>query len=384
MAVKRYKAKTIQEAIRRIKEDFGPDAMILSTRRLPKSPRNPYGQNYFEVTAALQSEASDIALEESYRIDESLNTLDRSVTESGVTNGLKPSMGERLTTLHTKLFSIKDMLLLIDQAGGLPDFLHRFPESLVLYARLVKSGISSRRAQTFMKHALEPLENKYFRKEDITNRVFNEILSVITVMDPFPSENGHRHLVAFIGPTGVGKTTTIAKLAAILSLQRKKSVGIISVDSYRIGAVDQLRTYAGIMGLPCLSAFSSQDLHRAVLKMQHRDIVLIDTAGQSHLDKDRMKALSQLMNGQHAISNHLVLSATTERGDMKEAAENFAVLKPRTYVFTKLDETRRRGTIIDQVMDLKLPISFVTNGQRVPEDIQTVNKESLLRLILHR
>ena len=97
-----------------------------------------------------------------------------------------------------------------------------------------------------------------------------------------------------------------------------------------------------------------------------------------------MKALSQLMNGQDAISNHLVLSATTERGDMKEAAENFAMLKPRTYVFTKLDETRRRGTIIDQVMDLKLPISFITNGQRVPEDIQIVNKGSLLRLILRR
>ncbi|MBW1993418.1 MAG: protein FlhF, partial [Deltaproteobacteria bacterium] len=92
----------------------------------------------------------------------------------------------------------------------------------------------------------------------------------------------------------------------------------------------------------------------------------------------------RLMKGQPAISNHLVLSATTERGDMKEAAENFSILNPRTYVFTKLDETRRRGTIIDQVLEFKLPVSFITDGQRVPEDIQAANKESLLRLILRR
>ena len=384
MAIKRYKAKSIQEAIGRIKEDFGPDAMILSTRRLPKNPRNPYGQEFFEVTAALQSDASDIALEETHRIDESLDTLDRSVEEVTETEAFNLVVEDKLQALNAALFSIKDMLFLMDQGEGLPEFLHQYPESLNLYARLVKSGISSRRAQGFMKHALGLSAAKSFGTEEITKKVLNEIFAAIAVFDPFSSGNGHQHLAAFIGPTGVGKTTTIAKLAAILSLHRKKRVGIISVDSYRIGAVDQLRAYAAIMGLPCLSAFSRQDLQKAVKKMQHKDIVLIDTAGHSHLDKDRMKALGQLMRGQHAISHHLVLSATTERGDMKEAAENFALLKPKTYVFTKLDETRRRGTIIDQIMDVKLPISFFTDGQRVPEDIREASKGSLLRLILRR
>jgi flagellar biosynthesis protein FlhF len=292
---------------------------------------------------------------------------------------------DKLQALSAALFSIKDMLFLMDQGdGGLPEFLHRYPESLNLYARLVKSGISSRRAQGFMKQALKMASSETMGSEEITKKVLNEIFSAIGIFDPFSSGNGHQHLAAFIGPTGVGKTTTIAKLAAILSIQRKKRVGIISVDSYRIGAVDQLRAYAAIMGLPCLSAFSRQDLQKAVQKMQHKDIVLIDTAGHSHLDKDRMKALGQLMRGQHAISHHLVLSATTERGDMKEAAQNFTLLKPKTYVFTKLDETRRRGTIIDQIMDVKLPISFFTNGQRVPEDIREANKGNLLRLILRR
>ena len=191
-------------------------------------------------------------------------------------------------------------------------------------------------------------------------------------------------MAAFIGPTGVGKTTTIAKLAALLRLRHKKEVGIISVDSYRIGAVDQLRTYASIMGLPCLSAFTPRELQMAVGKMRDKDIVLIDTAGQSHLDRDRMKALRQLMEGAHEVSSHLVLSVTTEPQDMKEVARNFSILHPETYIFTKLDETRRRGTIIDQVLRLKMPISFVTDGQRVPEDILTASKRNILKLILGR
>ncbi|MBW1960819.1 MAG: flagellar biosynthesis protein FlhF [Deltaproteobacteria bacterium] len=386
MAIKRYKAKSIQEAIRRIKEDFGPDAMILSTRRLPKDPRNPYGKDFFEVTAALKNETEYIALKETHCIDESLDKLGHHVEmqKPAAEKARRALLGEGLQALSAELFSIREMLFLIDQTGGLPEFLHRFPESLNLYARLVKSGISSRLAQIFMKRALDTLSDRPAGAEHITKRVLNEILSSISVLDPFSSHNNKQQVAAFIGPTGVGKTTTIAKLAAILSLQQKKTIGIISVDSYRIGAVDQLRTYAGIMGLPCLSAFSRQDLQKAVKQLQHKEIVLIDTAGQSHLDKDRMKALSRLMKGQPAISNHLVLSATTERGDMKEAAENFSILNPRTYVFTKLDETRRRGTIIDQVLEFKLPVSFITDGQRVPEDIQAANKESLLRLILRR
>jgi len=384
MAVKKYKAKSIQEAISRIKEDYGPEAMILSTRRLPKNPRNPYGPDLFEVTAAMQGETSEVALKEFHRIDERLATLDPSSREPVPETGPETLVGEKLRALNAELFSIKEMLFLMDQSEGFPEFLYQYPESLNLYARLVKSGLSSRRAQAFMKHAVDFVEKKSLPTEEITKRVFDDILASITVLNPFSSGNGHRQLAAFIGPTGVGKTTTIAKLAAILSLKRKKSIGIISVDSYRIGAVDQLRTYAGIMGLPCLSAFTCEDLQKAVEKMRHKDIVFIDTAGHSHLDTDRMKELGRLMKGPDAISSHLVLSATTERGDMKEIVENFAPLKPCTYIFTKLDETRRRGIIIDQIMDRKLPVSFVTNGQRVPEDIQNVNKGSLLRLILHR
>jgi len=376
MAIKRYKAQSIQEAIGRIKEDIGPDAMILSTRRMPKTR---YGKQMFEVTAALQrvSAGEDIV---EFGIGES-EPADRYNADRKAPNATRP---DKWADHTAELFSIKDMFFLIDQSGGLPDFLQHYPESLNLYVRLVKVGISERHARQIMIRGIESVRKKHLSMEDITKGVVNAIMSMVKVFDPFSSKNGNRHMAAFIGPTGVGKTTTIAKLAAMLRLNHRKQVGIISIDSYRIGAVDQLRTYASIMGLSCLSAFTPQELKMAVRKMRDKEIILIDTAGQSHLDIDRMKELGRFMEGEHEISSHLVLSATTERNDMKETAKNFSILQPETYLFTKLDETSRRGTIIDQVAQLKMPISFMTNGQRVPEDILIATRRSILELILRK
>jgi flagellar biosynthesis protein FlhF len=208
-----------------------------------------------------------------------------------------------------------------------------------------------------------------------------EILKPIRTCAPFAAEAGTPQFAAFVGPTGVGKTTTIAKLAAELSLKAKKRVGLISVDSFRIGAVEQLRTYAAIMGLPCLPAFSHQDLRLAVEKMERQDVVLIDTAGHSHLDGKRMQQLQALLGVPGPITSHLVLSAAANRLDLQEAAARFAVFKPCSYVFTKLDETRQRGAIIDQAETLRLPISYITTGQRVPEDIHPATRQTILRHI---
>jgi len=382
MAIKRYKAKSIQEAIGRIKEDIGPDAMILSTRRLSA---DTHSRQMFEVTAALQKRAEneDPVPDDFSDCGDPVGRLSNGYPayRSEAAQRRSPRMWENP---YTELFSIKDMLLLIDQAGGLPEFLHQYPESLNLYVRLVKAGISERYVRQIMSRSIATGGQKRLHMEEITKGVVNAIMSMITVYDPFTPKNGNPQMAAFIGPTGVGKTTTIAKLAAMLRLHHKKEIGIISVDNYRIGAVDQLRTYASIMGLPCLSAFTQQELQMAVQKMRDKEIVLIDTAGQSHLDKDRMKELRRLMEGAHEVSSHLVLSVTTEPQDMKEVARNFSILNPETYVFTKLDETRRPGTIIDQVCRLKMPISFITSGQRVPEDIVAASKSSIIKLILQK
>ncbi|TWI72400.1 flagellar biosynthesis protein FlhF [Desulfobotulus alkaliphilus] len=405
MSVKTFRAPSIQEALAQVKSELGVNAVILSTRKSPIDPRNPYGSGGFEVTAAAEEQKKPLVRKEapvrnlrlrtgvsplkaSGKIPERKFSVKGEDAEEDVAAVLDRvpedfSSGASATgvgwqQVQHELVSIRDMLFLLQQGEHIPDFITRHPESLSLYTRLVRTGLTEKRARQLMETSAQAAGAG---KEALSRRVFVEMMALIEGMQPFESLTGQRCVVAFAGPTGVGKTTTIAKLAADLSLKQKKRVGLISVDSYRIGALEQLKTYAGIMGIPCLPAFNREDLQTALRQMQNREVILIDTAGLSHLDHARMEELAGLLGGRQAIATHLVLSAATGRENMREAAENFSQLSPRSYVFTKLDETRKRGGILDQLADYPLPVSYVTDGQRVPEDIHPVTRKGLLQRI---
>ncbi|TYT76270.1 flagellar biosynthesis protein FlhF [Desulfobotulus mexicanus] len=406
MSVKTFRASSIQEALSQVKSELGVNAVILSTRKSPLDPRNPYGTGGFEVTAAAEEQQKPLIRKEAPVRNLRLRTGGASLKASGKNTERKftvkgedeeedmaavldrvtddfsaaapPSSGVGWQQVQHELVSIRDMLFLLQQGENIPDFITRHPESLSLYTRLVRTGLTEKRARQLMETSAQAAGAG---KDALSRRVFVEMMALIEGMQPFDSLTGQRSVVAFAGPTGVGKTTTIAKLAADLSLKQKKRVGLISVDSYRIGALEQLKTYAGIMGIPCLPAFNREDLQTALRQMQNREVILIDTAGLSHLDHARMEELAGLLGGRQAIATHLVLSAATGRENMREAAENFSLLSPRSYVFTKLDETRKRGGILDQLADYPLPVSYVTDGQRVPEDIHPVTRKGLLQRI---
>lgn len=405
MSTRTFRASSIQEAITKIKAEMGADAMILSTRRIPKGPRNPYGTEGFEVTAAPAGSDGKApatppakprfkprvktkpAVKETPRVEKTLPPSQKirrttedvdldAVIETASTRG-QESGGVGWQMVQNELVSIRDMLFLMQQEDGIPGFVTRNPECLGLYTRLVKTGMSEKLARQLIERAAGTTATG---GEEFTRRVFVEMLAMIESYDPFHLTEG-QHVAAFIGPTGVGKTTTIAKLAADLSLKQKRRVGLISIDSYRIGALEQLKTYAAIMGVPCLPAFNREDLQTALRQMKGREVILIDTAGLSHLDNERMEELGEFFGGRKSIATHLVLSAATGLQNMRDAAESFSVLSPRSYVFTKMDETRRRGGIMDQIAEFPLPVSYVTDGQRVPEDIRSAGRKGLLKLI---
>ena len=373
MTAKTFKANSIKEAIGQVKASLGAEAMILSTKRIPRGPQNPYGKDLFEITAASQDDMSDLIQAEPAK--------EREKPASWL--GEPPIQGSRgeWQNIQSELSEIKEMLFISNHVSGIPQLLGLHPACLSLYSKLLASGISERRVWAFMK-AGGALERKPADPEAVAKRVVKVLKGVVGVSDPFQKKDGARYVAAFVGPTGVGKTTTIAKISAELSLKQKRRVGIISVDSYRIGAADQLKTYASIMGLPCLPAFTREDLAQALKKMESKDVILIDTAGQSHRDRKRLKELGELLGEDLCIDIHLVLSAAIKTEDMKEVATNFSILKPSSYIFSKVDETRTRGGIIDQLLDLKLPVSYITNGQRVPEDILPATQKRILRLIL--
>ena len=221
-------------------------------------------------------------------------------------------------------------------------------------ASFLRAGVSERLAISLIERATQTLDPNLAQPERIKQlkkNVMTLCLDRLEVKDYFTRNNssGVPHVAAFVGPTGVGKTTTIAKLAALLSLKRKMKVGLISIDNYRIGAFEQLKAYASIMGLLCVPAFSAQDLACALDRMKSMDVVLIDTAGHSHYDNPKIDEILKLIKSDFGISVHLTLSVTAESINMKEAASAFSVFNPDTYVFTKIDETKRCGKILDQI-----------------------------------
>jgi flagellar biosynthesis protein FlhF len=199
----------------------------------------------------------------------------------------------------------------------------------------------------------------------------------ITVTGPITTSSDKCRLVALVGPTGVGKTTTIAKLAANYRLREKKRVGLITVDTYRVAAVEQLRTYADIIDLPMEVVSTPREMREAVARMRNLDLVLMDTAGRSPRDEIKIQELRSLLAEAEADDVLLVLSATAGTRSLTATAEKFAEVGTTGLLLTKLDEATSLGHLVALTQQCRLPISYLTDGQNVPDDIQVAERRRL-------
>jgi signal recognition particle GTPase len=192
-----------------------------------------------------------------------------------------------------------------------------------------------------------------------------------------------KKVVAFVGPTGVGKTTSIAKLAAHLALGRKKKIILFSLDGYRIGAVEQLRTYAGLIGVPFRFVSQVSELPGLIADNGRRDYILIDTAGRGRKDMHAMDHLADFLSNAGYIDRHLVMSASMKPSDMRRVQEQFDVCRPDHLLFTKLDETSTPGPILNELARTKKNFSYYTDGQRVPDDLHVAARGRIMDLVLN-
>ncbi len=204
----------------------------------------------------------------------------------------------------------------------------------------------------------------------------------IRCADPIRPTNGRRKIVALVGPTGVGKTTTIAKLAANFRLRDGIRMGLVTVDTYRIAAVEQLRTYAEIIDLPMKVVTSPQDMRRALDELTGLDLVLIDTAGRSPRDELKIQELKSMLSEAQVDEVHLVMSLNASVRSIKLTADQFKPINPTAVVLTKLDESAGMGSLLSVSRQIQLPLSYVTTGQDVPDDIEPANAGRLSRLVL--
>jgi flagellar biosynthesis protein FlhF len=204
----------------------------------------------------------------------------------------------------------------------------------------------------------------------------------IRTCGPIAATAGQRRTIALIGPTGVGKTTTIAKLAANLRLREHRRVGLITVDTFRIAAVEQLRTYAQIMDLPMEVVATPAEMNCALARLADQDLLLIDTAGHSPRDAVQLQQLKSLLAEAHADETHLVASAVSSTSHLHQIVHRFAPLGATALVLTKLDEAMCLGNVLPVLRACRLPVSYLTCGQNVPDDIVVAQQTPLVSVLL--
>jgi len=398
MRIKTFYAKTMAEALREIKGTLGPEALLLSTKEVPRRSGVLGRSSGFEVVAASDhSEDMDF-----FSPGSPAGTVEKNIplpkpgSANAISDGFAAGMyaPARMVSGYSAIAAGTEAMLGLTEpnaenpvsAEDLPEtpFPFKGRVSLALYQDLVDCGVESELARELLLQALDRLPIGQRRSRQALLRSVSEAARTRLAAPSHQDGIPEKKVVAFIGPTGVGKTISIAKLAARLALQKKKKVVLVTQDGFRIGAIEQLRSYAGLMGIPFRFADQVADLKRVIEENSQRDYILIDTAGQSPRDMESIRSLATFLTQSDTIERHLVLSASTKPSDMRTAMDRFEVCAPDHLLFTKLDETSTPGPMLNELVRTQKRFSYYTDGPRVPDDLHTVPGEHIIDLVLNR
>lgn len=285
--------------------------------------------------------------------------------------------------LNERLDSIQRMLESLNKTRHLSGDSEVPPELFQLYTELLDSDVEEEISRDLLFAVRRHVKPEQLHDHDYCKSMLTGLVEAdFRTASPIKPTPGRRRVVALVGPTGVGKTTTIAKLAANFRLRDGIKMGLVTVDTYRVAAVEQLRTYAEIIDLPMKVVTSPLEMRRALDELVGLDLVLIDTGGRSPRDELKIQELKSLLAEAQVDEVHLVLSLTAGVSSLKAACEKFAVANTSALILTKLDEAAGMGSLLTAARKLPLPVSYLTTGQDVPDDIETANASRMARLVL--
>jgi len=413
LKLKTFTAPTYTEALNKVKEELGDDVVIVSSKEIKKKTLTSQGlyeivvaveedtikprkkitsdeEHVKEVMLKLSSAAKEIS---SLSKDES--SFDYNSAKKNIplcNNPLEPPKSEDIAVLKNQISQIADTLKFLQATVW--DMVNKNdlelpPEFSEIYALSRASGMSKKHLDEIMKLTIKYMPLKMRKNRETIKRYFHTLLKkMVPIRVEREIRPPHKKIMMFVGPTGVGKTTTIAKLAAryAYKLSQRHKVGIITLDTYRIGAVEQLMTYAKMMRLPIETVVDPNDFGEALNSLRHNDYILIDTVGSSQHDKEKIEKLKSFLKVDTfaEININLVLSAVTKYEDLVDICNNFSILPIDTFVFTKLDETKTYGNIFSLLLDTKKPVSYFSIGQEVPDDLMEAGADYLLKGILNK
>ncbi len=409
MRIKKYTASSMKEALLMIKKELGEEAMILKTRNMPKKMFSFGDQKSIEVTAAIDENetkpqpplaplkvsdpgvynrpgAAKKPAPARPEPQKSTPTLAPKVTvkkeeKKSDDDSYTPGMTDSFNFLELRdgIYDMKVLLASILATGETAAAGGFAGPWAVLYKRLIDSEISEEIAVDL----IQRLKNTTDSPDKTINKKFINVLKeCFPVSGPFNLEDKGPLRVAFVGPTGAGKTTTIAKLAAYYYYNRKKTVSLITADTYRIAAIEQIRAFAEIVDIGLQVVFSPEEVAEALEACENDDVVFVDTAGRSQRNTEHMQELEELLSVLKPNEVHLVLSATTKDSDLHDTIKRYKTLGVNRLLFTKLDETVRLGNIFNIVSQSAIPASYLTFGQSVPDDIELAQSGRFIQKLL--
>ncbi|MGE4282168.1 MAG: flagellar biosynthesis protein FlhF [Clostridia bacterium] len=395
MKIRRYIGKDAQDAMMKVRMDLGSDAVILNTRKIKqKGLVNLFSKPLVEVLAAIDQDVAkqtepDISSKTPDKIKVNQN---KPVIDSKVAVQREEAEADiHVKELENKVKNMESMLEKIYQQMQSPNNViavseqetDRILKLLEIFSNnLLKNNVDIDITNELI---MDIKQNAADKKSinDIAAKMYSNIIKILD--DPQPiqlNNNDHAKIIAFVGPTGVGKTTTLAKIAAIFAIKHHKNIGIITSDTYRIAAVEQLKTYSEILGLPVQVIYSPEEVEQAIEKFKDKDLVLIDTAGRSHKDIEQFEELKRIIELSNPDEVYLLLSLTTDYNVCKDITKSYTFLKDYRIIFTKMDEAASCGIILNIAKYASCKLSYITTGQSVPDDIEVLNTDKIAKKLL--
>jgi flagellar biosynthesis protein FlhF len=433
MKLKRFEALSLQEALQAVKAELGPEAVIVSSRRIQKAGGlfGLLSQSVIEVTAAVDRSTQTEEAQPAVTLERSLQALikkqipaarpsvenpNRSVENPKAKK--EPTFSEQLqvatvldpVTQH--LHEMKEEIQRLRESQKDPEEalgplrqeleglrivvgevlesqMHKRIEGLPgdlleHYEALVGHGVDAQLAHQVLRSVVETLGTAGLGSREAVNELLRERMEEgLPVSNPSVSRQYGQKIMMLVGPTGVGKTTTIAKLAGLARQQDEhQRTVLITLDTYRVAAVEQLRVFAKILKIPLEVAVSQQDFLSCLGRQQQADMILIDTAGRSPKDRVGHEELVAMTRGSLKIETHLVLAAPVTESVQMETIRRYQSLPIHKIIMTKLDETSRYGSMYNVLSQAGIPVSYLSAGQRVPEDLEAAKRQGLVDLVL--
>ncbi|MCI8875179.1 MAG: flagellar biosynthesis protein FlhF [Lachnospiraceae bacterium] len=431
MTIKKFQGKTKEEAIEKAKAELGENAVVMNIKEIkPKGVFQSLKKSTYEVTAAMEEKEnyvdSGLALKNAQKMHETINMtadepikiplvkeepMDQAKAEQSAIEFLKRNAellknessqkttddSERTERIEEKLENLQSILEKQysenqEKAKEEQEFMKaagsKKNENLAFIKVLYETLIDNEVNEKYVNQIMDELEKVNWNGNSvdyILSNVYQKMILKFGTPHGIDLSGKKPKILFFVGPTGVGKTTTIAKVASKLKVEQGKKVAFLTADTYRIAAAEQLRTYANILDTPLNIIYSPEELNQAVEKLEDFDVILVDTAGFSHKNveqKEDIRRLIKSVDVKYDSEVYLVLSATTKYKDLIEISDVYKEISNYKIIFTKLDETTTYGSILNIKLYSNAEVSYITNGQNVPDDIEVFNSQKIVKRLL--